>query len=309
VNDSAINSRSIGFALLIHLACVALVFFGLLWTDTVKPLSVTGPIIEATLVDFKAAPLPAIKQPKPTPPKPAPPKPAPPKPVPPKPEPVVEEVPVAPPPRSEDRIDQEEIRLRAEALEQAEREQEEKTRKEQLDLTEPPEDELARMERERQEQIEDIRRQREAAEQARAVEERKLAQLQEQNKQTEIDRQRALEKQHMDQLAAAEAAAGNEGESDALVDRYLLAISNQVDRNWSRPDTMFEGFRCTAKITQIPGGEVIGIDLKGCSGDDETLRSVEAAVMREPLPYRGFESVFSRNLQIPFCFPRELCLK
>ncbi len=311
MNDKDVNLRSIGFAVLVHLACVGVVFFGLLWTDTAKPLSVTGPIIEATLVDFKAAPLPSVKQPKPTPPKPTPPKPAPPKPKPPEPvpEPIVEEPPrPVTPPRSEDRVDQEEVRIRADALEQAEKEQEQKIKKEQVDLTEPPEDELARMERERQEQIEDIRRQREAAEERRKLEERALAQMQTQNKQAEIDRQRAAEQKKMADIAAQEAAmAGNEGESDALVDRYLLAISNQVDRNWSRPDTMFQGFRCTANVTQIPGGEVIGIDLSRCQGDEETLRSVEAAVMREPLPYRGFETVFSRNLQIPFCFPRELC--
>jgi colicin import membrane protein len=311
-DSSAINVRSLGYALLIHLACVAVVFLGLLWTETAKPLSVAGPIIEATLVDFKTAPLPATKAP-PKPVRPPPPKsvPKPPEPKPPEPKPPVEEPPRPVTPRSEDRVDQEEVRIRAEALEQAEKEQEEKIRKEQVDLTEPPpEDELTRMERERQEQMEDIRRQREAAEQKTRLEERALAQMQTQNKQAEIDRQRVLEQQHMAQIAAQEAEReGNEGESDSLVDRYLLAISNQVDRNWSRPDTMAQGFRCTALVTQIIGGEVIGIDLSRCQGDAETLRSVEAAVMREPLPYRGFETVFNRQLQIPFCFPRELCIR
>jgi colicin import membrane protein len=309
VANSSINLRSISLAVLVHAACVAVVFFGLLWTENAKPLSVAGPVIEATLVDFKAAPLPAARTP-PKPPRPAPPKPPPPKPQPEPPKPAVDEPPRPVTPRSEDRVDQEEIRLRAEALEKAEREQEEKIRKEQVDLTEPPEDELARMERERQEQIEDIRRQREAAEEKRRIEERALADLQARNQQAEIDRQRAAEQQRMEQLAQQEQQnQGNEGESDSLVDRYLLAISNQVDRNWSRPDTMVQGFRCMAKITQIPGGEVIGIELGGCRGDPETLRSVEAAVMREPLPYRGFESVFSRNLTIPFCFPKELCIQ
>ncbi len=310
MSNSAVNVRSLGYALLVHLACIAMVFLGLFWTETAKPLSVAGPIIEATLVDFKAAPLPAVKTP-PKPARPAPPKPAPPKPKPPEPKPVVEEPPREVTPRSEDRVDQEEVRIRAEALEQAEKEQEEKIRKQQVDLTEPPpEDELTRMERERQEQMEDIRRQREAAEQKTQLEERALAQMQTQNKQAEIDRQRALEQQKMAQIAAQEAEReGNEGESDALLDRYLLAISNQVDRNWSRPDTMLQGFRCTALVTQIIGGEVIGIDLSRCHGDAETLRSVEAAVMREPLPYRGFETVFDRQLQIPFCFPRELCIR
>lgn len=309
VGDNNNYLRSFVYAVLVHLACVAVVFFGLLWTETVKPLSVAGPMIEATLVDFNAKALPVTKaQPKPA--RPTPPKPTPPPPpaTAPEPKPVIDEPPRPVTPRSEDRLDQEQVRLRADALEQAEKEQEEKIKKEQVDLTKPPEDEISRMERERQQQIDDIRRQREAAEQAREIEERKLAQMQQQNQKAEVDRQRAADDARKAQLAAEQKAReGNEGESDALVDRYLLAISNQVDRNWSRPDTMLQGFRCMAAVTQIPGGEVIGIDVSRCSGDAETLRSVEAAVMREPLPYRGYETVFSRNLQIPFCFPKELC--
>lgn len=267
-------------------------------------LDVAGPVIEATLVDFTAPPLPASTQP----PKP---KPKPPEPKPPQPEPQPEPPPppeeTATPPPAQDQIDQEKVRLAAEALEKAEREQEEKRKQEQIDLDR--QEQLTQMERERQKQLEDIKRLREEAERKRKVEEQKLAQLQQQKDKAEADRRRAQDQQRMDQLAQQEAAqrAGNNGRDNSLLGQYKLAITNLVDRNWRRPDTLREGFTCNVVVTQIPGGDVIAVDTSGCYGDLNVIRSIEAAVQREPLPYRGFEPVFARKVTIPFCFPKEMC--
>ncbi len=55
-------------------------------------------------------------------------------------------------------------------------------------------------------------------------------------------------------------------------------------------------------IRQIPGGEVIDAQVDpSCPYDEQGRRSVEAAVLKaQPLPYRGFESVFTRTLTINF---------
>ena len=294
-----------GSSLLLHAGLVAVVFLGLLFKTTVQPLDVAGPVIEATLVNFTAPPLPAsASMPKPQPVKPQPPKPQPPTPTPtpPPPEPVT-------PPPADDRVDQEKIRIAAEALEKAEREQEEKRKQEQTEL-EREQAELTKMEAERLNQLEDIKKQREAAEKARKLEEVKLAMLQDQNKQADAKKQRELEQQRMEELAAAEAArAGNNGRDDSLLGHYKMAITTMVDRNWLRPDNLQEGFRCNVTLTQIIGGEVIAVDTSSCSGDPVVVRSLEAAVQREPLPYQGFESVFSRKVTIPFCYPREICIQ
>lgn len=301
---TTVNLRSLSYSLLVHLACIALACLGLLWADNARPISVEGPIIEATLVDFQSTPLPiATKPPAAKPELPAAP-------------PVEKEVnkpelakvttpppESAPPPRSEDRIDQEQIRIRPDAVETADTEQKEQIKKKQVDLTNP-EEELAKMERERQQQLDDIRRLREDAERKRKIEEQKLAQLQDRNRQLEYDRERELERR---QAAEAAARAGNQGQENSLLEQYRLAISSMADRNWLRPDTLSEGFRCFVTVTQIPGGDVIAVDMDRCSADAEILRSVEAAVKREPLPYQGFESVFQRTVTIPFCFPREIC--
>jgi colicin import membrane protein len=290
-----------GGSLLLHAGLVAMVFLAMWLKPAVEPTDVAGPVIDAVLVDFSAPPLPSSASK----PKPAPPKPEPPKPQPEPPPPPPEETRTPPP--AQDRIDQEKVRLAAEALEKAEREQEEKRKQEQIDLDR--QEELTKMERERQKQLEDIKRLREEAERKRKLEQQKLAQLQNQQKQADADKQRALEQQRMDQLAQQEAAqrAGTNGRDDSLLGQYKVAITNTIDRNWRRPDTLREGFRCNVTLTQIPGGDVIAVDTAGCNGDPNILRSIEAAVQREPLPYRGFESVFARKVTVPFCYPREIC--
>ena len=298
---------ALGGALLLHAGIVAVMFLGLLFKTTVEPLDVAGPVIDATLVNFTAPPLPAIAaQSKPQLVRPEPPRPAPPQPQP-EPEPPPPE-PVTPPP-ADDRVDQEKIRIAAEAIEKAEREQEEKRKQEQIEL-EREQDELTKMENERLKQLEDIRKQREAAEKTRKIEEQKLAMLKDRNHQADAEKQRDLENQRMEQLAAEEAQrAGTNGRDESLLGQYKLAITTLVDRNWLRPDTLREGFRCNVTLTQIIGGEVIAVDTSSCAGDPLVVRSLEAAVQREPLPYRGFESVFVRKVTIPFCYPREICIQ
>jgi colicin import membrane protein len=62
--------------------------------------------------------------------------------------------------------------------------------------------------------------------------------------------------------------------------------------------------RCTLKIIQIPGGEVISAAISGsCNGDEATRRSIIAAVERAgALPYRGFEDVFKREIDFIFIY-------
>ena len=64
-------------------------------------------------------------------------------------------------------------------------------------------------------------------------------------------------------------------------DNYQAAIQSFVTQNWLRPPTAQPGLRCTLKIVQIPGGEVISAAISGkCNGDEATRRSILAAVER-----------------------------
>jgi colicin import membrane protein len=288
------KARAFALSVAVHAAFVLVAVFGLALSVPAKPVSVAGPIIEATLVTI-APPKPAVQrtQPKPV------------RPARPEPKPVEPEIAPPVPPRAEDTRDQEAVDRMAIQPSEAEREQEERRKREQLLLEE--QERLANLERERQKQLEDIRRQREDAEKRRILEEAKLATLKQQETQRLAEQQRMQELLEQEQ-ADAQPQGGNEGENDDLLGRYALAIQTAVTQNWLRPDHV-QQVVCTLKITQIPGGEVISATVANpCNADDLTRRSLEAAVMRtQPLPYQGYESVFQRNVNFTFCYPRDLC--
>jgi len=276
------QARALGWSLAVHFVALALLFVGLRWTQSEKPLSVAGPVVEASLViDPNAKAPPVVKpKPKPTPPKPKP-KPVPETPKPPEPEPEPE----APPPRAEDVRDQEmidELGLLEES--DREREEEELRRREQIELEEIERMERERREqdreRERDEQLEDIERER------REEEERRMEDLLEQER-GELD---------------AQPRPGNEGVDESLLAQYAMALSQVIESNWTRPDTVPLGTKCKIVIIQAPGGEVVGARVDpSCPYDEIGRRSLEAAVMKaSPLPYNGFEEVFDPQLNLTF---------
>ncbi len=79
-------------------------------------------------------------------------------------------------------------------------------------------------------------------------------------------------------------------------------MQEAILRNWVRPDSVPLGQRCDLNIRQLPGGQVIDVQVAAsCPYDDLGKRSVEAAVLKaQPLPYAGFEKVFQRHLNLHF---------
>lgn len=160
-------------------------------------------------------------------------------------------------------------------------------------------------ERLRQErELEEIRQQREAAERQRQLEMERLKQLEarkEQERQEQLRRQQEAEAQRMAEAREQEFRAGQVAR---LSDQYQAAIQAFVTQNWLRPPTAQPGLRCTLRIVQIPGGEVISAAIRGqCNADEATRRSILAAVERGgALPYRGFEDVFRREIDFIFIY-------
>ncbi|KAF1696569.1 cell envelope integrity protein TolA [Pseudoxanthomonas koreensis] len=222
------------------------------------------------------------------------------------PEPRPQDAPVAPQQKAQDfipvpdTVEQDAARRDAIAREKAEREQEERRRQEQVDLTE---------ERERQKAAENQRR---LAAQAEAEKQQKLAEIRKQReqaaRQADLAEQKLRQLQQVQQRQATAAATpsqgtpGQGGNSEDLTAKYAAAIQEAVLGQWIRPDTVPLGQRCRVSIRQIPGGEVIDVEVQpGCPFDEAGRRSLEAAVLRaKPLPYRGFESVFQPTLTLNF---------
>lgn len=262
----------------LHVLLFALMFAGLQWTRSNVAEAAQGEVIEADLIDPSA--LSASMQralqhdpkdlPKPV----VEPKPAPPEPIPdPLPKPVEETVP-PPPVREPDKIDQEKVQRDAQATDpaQAQREQEAKQRQQQADLDAD----------QRQKVLAEIRKQREQA-----------------------SRELSMAEQHAQQLADAKVQhvqsrappPGNPNSRAMHNASYVAAIQAAILRQWTRPESVRIGQQCQVLIRQIPGGEVVSVQVApDCPYDELGRRSVEAAVLKaSPLPYAGYEDVFVRD--------------
>lgn len=178
--------------------------------------------------------------------------------------------------------------------------QDAKAKQEQVDLTEQKRQEEAqqqqRLAAERQEQLKELEKIR--AERAK------------------LQRQSTLAEQKLQQLADARAASasqnaaaapstappGSQGNDDGLRARYAAALQAAILEKWTRPDTVPLGALCKLRIRQLPQGNVISAEvIEPCAYDEQGRRSIEAAVLKaQPLPYAGFESVFSRDLTVNF---------
>jgi len=209
--------------------------------------------------------------------------------------------------------EQDEVREDAISEQTRAREQEEKRRQEQINLSE----------RERQKQAEERQRLAAQAEAEKKKQEREKKLVQIRAEREKLQRQARLSEQRLRQIAdrqaqaasqsASEAAAqadaaasgsppaGSGGVDQGLLNQYIAAIQAAVTSRWTRPDNI-PNLPCKMRITQLPGGEVMSVDFdSSCPYDEAGKRSVEAAVLKaQPLPYAGFEPVFSRRLNFTF---------
>lgn len=96
---------------------------------------------------------------------------------------------------------------------------------------------------------------------------------------------------------------GEEGTAanDGLEGRYLAAIKRSVAAQWTAPAGRKPGGTCTLTLSQVPGGQVQSAISSACALDEAGRRQLEAAaLMAQPLPYRGFEAVFREEVVLEF---------
>ncbi len=280
----------------LHALLFALLFAGLQWSRPPSTEQAAGEPIEADLVDpnaLGAAMQRALqRQPEPLPepvtePEPEAVKAPLPEPVP---EPVPEPAELPPPVPDPSPVEQERVQ-RAPAPQVAEVPREQEARRRQPDQAEL--DAQQQAERARQQQLEQIRRQREQAARERTQAEMRAQQLAD-------ARNPATAAAQAD--AASSRPRGDPSSNSSKRNSYGVAIQIAVERQWLRPDSIRQGQRCQALIVQIPGGEVVEVQISAsCPYDDLGRRSLEAAILKaSPLPYAGFEDVFERRLVLNF---------
>lgn len=229
--------------------------------------------------------------------------------------------------RAEERQRQEDAdRARLEA--DAEQKRLEEIRQERVVAEREEQERKLQLERDKERQAKQEQERREAD--ARAATERKEKEEQEKARLAEVERQRkaeeeslarlkeeqriATEKRRKDEEARAQAQREQElresmaleeqrmvAENAGLLAQYKALIQQKVMRNWNRPPDAEAGINCEVFASQIPGGEVVGVRIGRCNGNDTVRRSIETAVYRaSPLPGPPDASLFERNLVFDF---------
>ena len=179
------------------------------------------------------------------------------------------------------------------------------------------EEELARVEAERAAAEEAARR---AEEETRVAAERKSraeaeakrkAQLAAEAKPAADKRRAAQDQQERDSREAELRARLAEEENRAsagfqsLKASYVRAIQAHVEQRWYEPPGLAAGLSCTIFVSQIPGGEVVGMRFGPCNGNAAVRQSIENAVRNaSPLPAPPEPRLFEREVKLVFT-PKE----
>ncbi|MCP4303085.1 MAG: cell envelope integrity protein TolA [Gammaproteobacteria bacterium] len=270
------NVIPISMAVLLHVMLLGSMIVAF---DFARTMPITPLAIRATLVTEvpEAAP-PRVVEPEPEP----------------EPEPVVEEPEPEPDNSEQLRREAEEEKRRLDAL--IEKERLEKIRQqEEADRKKREEEEADRKKREEEEK-ERKKREEEEKERKRIEAEKK--------REDDIRRQREENERLRKEAEAVARAEEIEAEEDrmAAVDSgalavYMAQIRQKIERNWSAPASAGAELQCSVRVRQVPGGEVVGVSILTCNGDDAVRRSVEAAIYRSsPLPEPSDPSLFDRNI-------------
>lgn len=179
------------------------------------------------------------------------------------------------------------------------------------------EEELARVEAERATEEEAARR---AEEETRLAAERKSrveaeakrkAQQAAEAKAAADKRRAAQEQQDRDsresELRASLAEEENRASAgfQSLKASYVRAIQVHVEQRWYEPPGLAAGLSCTIFVSQIPGGEVVGMRFGPCNGNAAVRQSIENAVRNaSPLPAPPEPRLFEREVKLVFT-PKE----
>jgi len=311
MDDSKAIPRAVVVSALLHIGIVGFLFLAVLpcssyekvfealhlpaWMNPitcVQPLELQGEVIEATLIGATGSPPPKPVDAKPVPDS-MPPPPTVPPPTPPQVDaPKIDTLP--PPPKHVDVMDQERVVAdAAKKAEEARQLQEEKERQRQAEI----DAEAARKKAEQKKKLDELFAKMDAA----AAQTRRASNRAQQARQQMEDLKNARDDGQPDLPVAEQRQTGNNSANSNLADEYAAAIQNAVTPNWLRPDNIPE-LPCQVHIVQSPGGDVMSAAVdSSCPYDEAGRRSVENAVLRtKTLPYKGFESVFQRNLTFTF---------
>jgi colicin import membrane protein len=141
------------------------------------------------------------------------------------------------------------------------------------------------------------------AEKKRQEEERRKAEAEKQRREEQA--RKAAEAEMQARLAAEQERLATQRRSamQRMIDEYVLYIQEKVERSWIRPPSSGRELSCTVEVRLIPSGEVIDAQIVRSSGDAAFDRSVEAAVFKaSPLPVPPDPEVMEQFRSLRFEF-------
>jgi colicin import membrane protein len=142
----------------------------------------------------------------------------------------------------------------------------------------------------------DTKRKAEQAAKAKAAAEQKRA--------AQEDRERAAREAELRARLADEETRSSAG-FQSLKASYVRAIQAHVEQRWYEPPGVTQGLSCTIYVTQIPGGEVVGMRFGSCNGGAAVRQSIATAVRNaSPLPAPPEPALFEREVELVFT-PKE----
>ena len=261
------NLGPLSMAVLLHVVLLGsmVIAFDFSRPRPITPMMITGSVVEA-IPD--QAPPPPVAKPDPIP------------------EPVVEELPPPPDNSEELRREAEAEKRRLDALIETER-------LEKLRLKE-----IEDKKREVREEEDRIKREEEDKERKRVeAEEKRLENIERQRLENERLR-RELETDQRNEEIEAEERRQTARNSSAM-DAYMFAVGQKIRRSWAVPASANPDTVCSVRVRQLPSGDVVGVTILTCNGDEAVIRSIEAAIRKaSPLPVPENRDLFDPNLRL-----------
>jgi len=197
---------------------------------------------------------------------------------------------------------QQEDRQRRETQERAERQrQDELKQHEEQEQRRQAQERQAREQAEKQKQA-DAERQRKAEAERKRVEEIERKQKDEAAKRKAAEDARAQQAREADLRKQMEEEEGrDQAANSGLLNQYVAMIEQRIVRNWNKPPSARPGLECEVRVTQTPGGTVLGVEVGKCNGDDAVRQSIKNAVDKSsPLPPPPDPRLFERTLVLIF---------
>lgn len=119
--------------------------------------------------------------------------------------------------------------------------------------------------------------------------------------QRQLEMEEALRREGLEREAQQEQEANAASAREAATNAWILALTEDIERNWVKPLSAPEQFKCQLRVQMLPDGSVTSARIAKSCGNAALDKSVEDAVFRaSPLPKPKDPSVFQRDLIINY---------